>query len=198
MHLLRKCPCPVWLTRPLSSKGYRHILAAVDVGTECSNSEQASRQALNQQIVAMASSMALADFAELHIVHAWEALGESTMAGAFMNTPDDQLAAYVDQVRAQHDAALQQLLRSVTDNLGPEALGYLKPKVHLVKGNARREIPLLAQQLEADLVVMGTVARTGIPGFIMGNTAETILNQIDSSVLAIKPPGFSTPVTLDD
>jgi nucleotide-binding universal stress UspA family protein len=45
---------------------------------------------------------------------------------------------------------------------------------------------------------MGTVARTGIPGFIMGNTAETILNQIDASVLAIKPPGFGTPVTLDD
>ena len=34
------------------------------------------------------------------------------------------------------------------------------------------------------------------PGFIMGNTAETILNQIDCSVLAIKPPGFKTPVTL--
>jgi universal stress protein E len=45
-------------------------------------------------------------------------------------------------------------------------------------------------------VVMGTVARTGVPGFIMGNTAETILSQIDCSVLAIKPPGFTTPVTL--
>ncbi len=46
-------------------------------------------------------------------------------------------------------------------------------------------------------VVMGAVARTGIPGFIMGNTAETILNQIGCSVLAVKPPGFVTPVTLE-
>jgi len=44
---------------------------------------------------------------------------------------------------------------------------------------------------------MGTVARTGIQGFIMGNTAENILNQLDCSVLAVKPPGFVTPVTLD-
>jgi nucleotide-binding universal stress UspA family protein len=56
----------------------------------------------------------------------------------------------------------------------------------------------LHSQIEADLVVMGTVARTGIPGFIIGNTAETILNQIDGSVLAIKPRGFVTPVTLEE
>jgi nucleotide-binding universal stress UspA family protein len=41
---------------------------------------------------------------------------------------------------------------------------------------------------------MGTVARTGVRGFIMGNTAETVLEQIDCSVLAIKPQGFVTPV----
>ena len=44
--------------------------------------------------------------------------------------------------------------------------------------------------------VAGTVARTGIPGLIMGNTAEAILEQLDCSVLAIKPPGFVTPVSL--
>jgi universal stress protein E len=44
---------------------------------------------------------------------------------------------------------------------------------------------------------METVGRTGIPGLLMGNTAETILQQVNCSVLAIKPPGFVTPVTLD-
>jgi nucleotide-binding universal stress UspA family protein len=43
---------------------------------------------------------------------------------------------------------------------------------------------------------MGTVARTGISGLIIGNTAEAILNQLTCSVPAIKPPGFQTPVTL--
>jgi len=37
---------------------------------------------------------------------------------------------------------------------------------------------------------MGTIARTGISGLIIGNTAEAILNQLECSVHAIKPPGF--------
>lgn len=57
-------------------------------------------------------------------------------------------------------------------------------------------MPQLIKDLGAELVVMGTVGRTGIPGFIIGNTAETILNQIECSVLAVKPDGFVTPVTL--
>ena len=68
----------------------------------------------------------------------------------------------------------------------------------LEKGYPREKIPVLAKEIETDLVVMGTVARIGIPGFFMGNTAETILNQLDCSVLAIKPQGFKTPVTLED
>ena len=64
-----------------------------------------------------------------------------------------------------------------------------------IKGGARKEVPTLAKRLQVDCIVMGTVARTGVRGFIMGNTAETILEQIDCSVLAIKPQGFVTPVT---
>ena len=44
------------------------------------------------------------------------------------------------------------------------------------------------------LLVMGTLCRTGIPGFFIGNTAETILNQVDCSVLTVKPKGFVSPV----
>jgi nucleotide-binding universal stress UspA family protein len=59
------------------------------------------------------------------------------------------------------------------------------------------KIPALARKLGVDLVVMGTVGRGGIPGLLMGNTAEAILQQVDCSVLAIKPPGFVTSVALD-
>jgi len=31
MHLLRKCPCPVWLLKSKSQKSYQKIIAAVDV-----------------------------------------------------------------------------------------------------------------------------------------------------------------------
>ncbi len=196
MHLLRKCPCPVWLVKPQAPHAYRCILATVDVDDSAPEAELERQRQLSTQIVEVASSLALADFAELHIANVWEAIGESAMRGPFMDTPAEKISAYVERVRRQHKTSLDDLLHEVTGTLGQAALDYLKPQTHLIKGSARREIPALAQRLKADLVVMGTVARTGIPGFIMGNTAETILNQINCSVLAIKPPGFVTPVTL--
>ncbi|MGI9383250.1 MAG: universal stress protein, partial [Methyloligellaceae bacterium] len=59
-------------------------------------------------------------------------------------------------------------------------------------------LPAVAEKLHADLVVMGTVARAGIEGFLIGNTAESVLARLDCSVLAVKPPGFATPVALLD
>jgi nucleotide-binding universal stress UspA family protein len=198
MHLLRKCPCPVWLIKPQAPKTFRRILATVDVDAGYPAAEMDTRHALNRQILELATSLALSEFAELHIAHAWRAIGESAMRGGFMQTSEKNITAYVEQVRRDHALGLNTLMHEVTGNLDPAALDYLKPQTHLVKGWARKEIPALARQIDADLVVMGTVARTGISGFLMGNTAETILNQIDCSVLAIKPPGFLTPVTLQD
>jgi len=50
--------------------------------------------------------------------------------------------------------------------------------------------------LDASLVIMGTVCRTGIPGLIVGNTAEFVMNKLDCSILAIKPQKFVSNVTL--
>ena len=194
MHLLRKCPCPVWLIKPSAPKTYRRILAAVDVHDAYPQLELEARRMLNQQIVELATSMAIAEFAGLHIVHAWEAIGESEMRGSFMHAPEEKVIAYVEQVRRQREANMEELMTKLAGDLGQNAMDYLKPKMHMVKGWERKVIPALAKQIEADLVVMGTVARTGVPGFIMGNTAESILNQLNCSILAIKPVDFVTPI----
>lgn len=199
MHLLRKCPCPVWLVKPETKASYQRILAAVDVDDNYPLEELSTRQALNILIMEMAGAMAVSEFSELYVVHAWEVMGESAMRrGAFMSQPEDEVNAYVEQVRQHHARRLDELMHETRAKLGSDAMDYLKPKLHLLKGSARKEIPALAKRLQVDCVVMGTVARTGVRGFIMGNTAETILEQIDCSVLAIKPPGFVTPVTLED
>jgi len=49
-------------------------------------------------------------------------------------------------------------------------------------------------ETKIDILIMGTVARTGISGFIIGNTAENILQKIDCSLLALKPQGLVSPV----
>ena len=198
MNLLRECPCPVWLVKPQLEKSYRVVLAAVDTDDGYPPAELKSHDALNREILEIACLLALSDFAELHIVHTWQAIGESAMRGAFMHTPEIKIINYVEQVRRQREAKLDRVVHEVTSQLGEGVAEYLNPQIHLIKGGPRKEIPKLAKQLKAEVVVMGTVARTGIPGFIMGNTAETILNQINCSVLAIKPSEFETPVTLEN
>lgn len=199
MHLLRKCSCPVWLVKPETADSYERILAAVDVDDNHPPAELKTRQALNGTVMELASSLAVSEFAQLHVVHAWEAIGESAMRhSAFMSRPEDEVNAYVDQVCQHHSQLLDALMQETGANLGQDAIDYIKPQRHLLKGSARKEIPALAERLQVDCIVMGTVARTGVRGFIMGNTAETILEQLDCSVLAIKPPGFETPVALED
>ena len=197
MHLLRKCPCPVWLVKPNSPKSYQKILAAVDVDDFYPPEELTTRHLLNVQILEMAGSLAILESADLYAVHVWEAVGEDLMNLVFTDTPEDKVAAYVESIRRQYEVSLDKLMHELTSYIGQDALNYIHPQRYLLKGYPRKEIPLFAEKIKADLVIMGTVARTGISGLFMGNTAESILNQLDCSVLAIKPSGFVTPVTLD-
>jgi len=196
MHLLRKCPCPVWIIKSPAPKTYRRILAAVDVGDTHPTAEQGSRDELNRQVLELASSLALSNFSELHIVHAFEAIGENTLHEELPLVYEEAVNTFLQHEKQKREASLNRLIQRVSNKMGEEAFSYLKPRIHLIKGWARKEIPVLARQLEVDLIVMGTVARTGIPGFIIGNSAEAILNQIECSVLALKPRGFVSPVTL--
>jgi nucleotide-binding universal stress UspA family protein len=198
-HLLRKCPCPVWMVRPQTSNLFDRILATVDVDDSYPPDELKTRQALNEMVLQLAGSLAVSEFAQLHVAHAWEAIGEGAMRyGAFMQRPENEVNAYVEQVRQHHEKQLDTLMMRLSTRLGQDAIDYIKPQLHMQKGTARKEIPELARRLQVDCIVMGTVARTGIPGLFMGNTAETILDQLECSVLAIKPHGFVTPVTLEE
>ena len=143
----------------------------------------------------MGRSLALSESAELHIVHASTVLGEGSFRG-LGRTPEDEVIPYVEDVRQHHERNLNLLMDETCGKLGKSTLDYVMPRVHLLKGSPCKEVPVFADRFEPDLVVMGTVARTGISGLFMGNTAETILNQLNCSLLAIKPSGFVSPVTL--
>jgi universal stress protein E len=192
MHLLRKCPCPVWLTQPEDKANYACILAAVDFNLDMSNTAEEN---LNQQILELSSSLALSDFAALHFVHVWDAPAE-VVVRSWANNPDEAGMSYVEGERSYHESALNRLRDQLRDRIGKEAYDHLSPQFHLRRGAASTVIPETAKQLQADLVVMGTVSRTGIAGLFIGNTAEAILEQLQCSILAVKPPGFVTPITL--
>lgn len=194
MHLLRKCPCPVWLIKADEKPDYRCIMAALDFDPE----EPASaEEGPNRQIIEFATSLAIADFAELHFVHAWDAPGEMLFQ-VWSDNPEKSSLNYTEGERVRHQSILDSLDRKIHARVGDEAYNYLSPQFHLRQGPAPRVIPDMATQLKANLVVMGTLGRTGISGLIIGNTAEAILDQLTCSVLAIKPPGFVSPVTVEE
>lgn len=193
MHLLRKCPCPVWLMKATEPSNYANVIAAIDFDPLHPESVE---QPLNQQILELATSLALSDFATLHLVHVWNTPAEALIR-TWSDNPDEAVANYIEGERGRHQQGLSHLCEQLRDRIGGESYDYLAPRAHLLQGSARTLIPELAEQLQADLVVMGTVGRVGIAGFIIGNTAESVLDQLKCSVLALKPPGFVSPVKLN-
>ena len=192
MHLMRKCPCPVWIIKPTEHHKYRRILAAVD-----EDSEQPVTDVLNRQILEMSTSMALAEFSEAHIVHAWVMVGEDIFRSVRSGFSDAEVDAMVDEEASARRRWLESLVKTYGNRAEKTVIDILEPQLHAIKGNAKDVVPAMARDLAVDLVVMGTVARTGVAGFFMGNTAESILTQLDCSVLTIKPPGFTSPITLE-
>ena len=176
--LMRKCPCPVWIVKPSSETHFRRILAPVDL-----DPTEPDTESLARRIMALATSLATEEGSELHVVHVWRLAAETALRGRQIDATD--VDKIVQGIETAHQSELDRLL---------DAYPYDKRTVHLIKGQAEDVIPDLAETLETDLVVIGTVGRTGVPGLLIGNTAEEILNSVDCSVLTLKPEGFQTPI----
>ncbi len=59
--------------------------------------------------------------------------------------------------------------------------------LHIEEGPADVLIPFMAHKLQASVTVIGTVARSGLSGALIGNTAEVVLDAVESDVLVLKP-----------
>jgi len=181
MHLLRKCPSPVWVMRPSANRKCR-ILALVDP-----DPGDPIRNGLNDLVMELATSLAMREQGELHIGHAWSMAGEATLrSSSYVGLP----GSMVDVMVHETEIARRRELETLTSRHTTES----DSSIHLVSGEPGDALPRLADQLDIGLIVMGTVGRTGLRGLIMGNTAETILRSVRCSVLAVKPEGFVTPV----
>ncbi len=175
MHLIRECPCPVWVMKPGGK--YSRILAAVAPHVPGERND-----ALNILIMDLATSLARSDQSELHVVHAW-----------MMDDPDrepghSEIARLVRRNRQE---------RGIDALLGRYELEDLDYRIHMVPGRPRAVIPRAVASLRADLLVTGTMSRTGMVRFFSGNTAEEMLRHVDCSVLILKPPlELDTPAAL--
>jgi nucleotide-binding universal stress UspA family protein len=141
---------------------------------------------LNRTLLELGTSLAARKTVDLHVVHAWRVVGESLMLGGRVSLSHDQAKELV----AESEAAARELVSAALREVPRTELAT----IHLMRGRPEEKIIEVVEDLEPSVVVMGTVARRGLAGMIIGNTAERLLLTLDASLMAVKPPWFESPV----
>jgi universal stress protein E len=185
MQILRQCPCPVWmLMRPGGS--VERILAAVDPEA----THEGDRNGVDRLVIDVATDLAESDGAEVHVAHAF--FPEEARASRQRRNSGRRAVAVDAMPARQRDLADARLGRLLAEY--PQ---LPQTHRHLLEGDPGDAIVEFADTNDCDLIVMAMVRRTGIPGGIAGTTAEAILGKVRCSVVAVKPEGFRSPVTLN-
>lgn len=162
--LLRYCPAPVLMVKTDTPWTGGNILAAVDVG----NSDNEHRT-LHAGIVSHGYDIAGLAKGTLHVVTAHP-------------TPMLSAADPTFQLKETIEARYRAQCRTFQDEYE-----ITDERLHVIEGPADVVIPHMARELNAVVTVIGTVARTGLSGALIGNTAEVVLDSLESDVLVLKP-----------
>ena len=167
-HLIRYCQAPLLLVKHGQWQNHA-IVGAVDI-----LATDPPHQQLNHDIVNSAALLSRVMQTELHFANSYLTYNLSVEA----NFTELDLPTLQHNTANFHQDKLQQLLADnhITDS-----------HCHVVAGPAEVGIGNVVKQLNAPLVVLGTVGRTGLSAAILGNTAEAILAELNCEVLALKP-----------
>ncbi|QTF08396.1 universal stress protein UspE [Brenneria izadpanahii] len=177
-QLLRKCPCPVWMVKDQPWPEISRALVAVNL-----SSEDPYHDPLNIKLVSETLELAKqVNETEVHLVGAYPV----TPINIAIELPDFDPSVYNDAIRGQHLIAMKALRQKF--NLDERV-------THVEKGLPEEVIPDLAEHLQAGVVVLGSLGRTGLSAAFIGNTVEHVIDHLKCDLLAIKPDDFVSPVT---
>lgn len=140
-------------------KTYNTILAAIDLTKE------------SNEVVERAQSIGKMNYSALHIVHVVEPVN------LFYN--DNML---VDLTSLELEA--ERHARTQLQTFG-NRFQIHEPNQHLLLGSPVKKIHELADQLSADLIVIGTHGRSGF-SLLLGSTANGVLHGSKCDVLAVR------------
>jgi universal stress protein E len=173
--LIRVCPAPVWVVKPGEVRDIRDIAVATDF----SDAAFAALQTAVELVQAMP--------ARLHVLHALEFPFEAYLRTSGVS--EEEVAKY--RARMEHEA--REHMQSHLAQTDARTLKY-GVKMELVQGAPDAVVPHYIEENDVDLLVIGTHGRSGLSGLLLGNTAERMLPYVHCSLLAVKPPGFVSPV----
>jgi universal stress protein E len=172
-ELLRLSPVPVLLVK--TSAPYRRpvILAAIDP-----THAHAKSSALDKRILDYAAALGGALRGALHVVHA-DRPRPLPPALTFDTKRRRELLAQYDQVaKATFDKALAKQSIPVS-------------RRHLVRGDPVAAIPAITRKTRSAIVVIGAVSRSALKRAFIGNTAESVMDELRCDLLIVKPAKFA-------
>lgn len=167
--LLRRSRVPVLLVKTDTPWEHAPILAAINA-----DPDDHHHSVMNTAILDYASELAFAYSSEVHLAAAY---------------PTTHLAArhYEDEITDEeayrhHCTEYAQRYSFDEKNL------FVRP------GPTETMVPQLIRESDARLLILGTHARTGLSAFAIGNTAEQLINQVNTDILVLQPRHHMIPL----
>jgi len=169
-QLIRKLSFPLWLVKPQDWKEDPVIVAAVDP-----MHQHDKEGILDQAIIDAAKTLESNCGGKLLLLHTYQRLDEigtyAKLKFKPSKVPMDEIAV---KMRDEHRHRLDAL--AAKNEISPEA-------IHLLPGRTRDILPSFSRANDADVVIMGALARTGLKRLIIGSTAEQVMDHLPCDIL---------------
>ena len=179
-RLVRYSPVPVLLVHPKAPIRPQRILVALNPEAEGEETQ------LNADLLTKASELATHFHCRLGVVSVFSS--PRAVMGHVADTEFlERMERHEKNKRKQCREHLLELLRSASKKIDPD-------DVFVDTGRPSEVILSAVDEFDPDLLVIGSVARQGIAGLLIGNTAERVMRSIDCSLLTIKPSRFKCPI----
>jgi len=176
-HLLRKSPCDVLLVKEHEWPSDGTIITAVNAVTE-----DPDHINLNGKVMQHAVDLAKVITAQVKVVNGFP----GTPVNIAIEIPEFNTTQYNESVKKHHINGCLDIAKSY---------GLTAADCLVEEGLPEDVIPAISRRLDAELVIIGTIGRTGLSAAFIGNTAEHVIDNIDCDLLAVKPDGFVSPVS---
>jgi universal stress protein E len=177
-QLIRSCPVPLLLVKPRSWSSSPRIVAAIDPGH--ANDKPA---ALDHCILQHASAFSSKLQGELHVLHAHI---PAAIVVAAASVPPMVTAITAEELAREEELKRKELAAVVSD------YGVRNENIHVQTGGTAEVLPRIAQVINADIMTLGAISRSGLKRAFIGSTAEDVLEELPCDALIIKPPDFAS------
>lgn len=164
-ELIRQCPAPLLLCKANAWRKPVSISAAVDPVGHFDH-----HNGSDEKIIACSRSMSDALDGRIELLHVYD----PTPMMVYLDQPAINSTEIGDEIRDQHKAALTELAK--THHFKDE-------QVKLEMGAPVQIIPDYLHEHDIDIVIMGAATRTGLERWILGHTAEKVLDRISIDIL---------------